>query len=194
VRRRPCHDAYCAAVDLINRYGARLRQACPRARVYHRPSIGLPLHPPLGRRAAAFGPCHRLPTRLPRYVCRWWSSRCTNSRPATTPPLQGTHSHLRPPQEPSSQASVVPPLTAQVTTSVHGLHHMIRLFCITILYHNLLCYSLIYFIFRDDTYVIFLYFACLIIIGEFTIGVRILLEKGLSRYNISEDQKLSENT
>jgi hypothetical protein len=32
------------------------------------------------------------------------------------------------------------------------------------------------------------------IIGEFTAEVRILLEKGLSRYNISEDQKLSENT
>jgi hypothetical protein len=32
------------------------------------------------------------------------------------------------------------------------------------------------------------------IIGEFTARVRILLEKGLSRYNINEDQKLSENT
>jgi hypothetical protein len=32
------------------------------------------------------------------------------------------------------------------------------------------------------------------IIGEFTAGVRIQLEKGLSRYNIFEDQKLSENT
>jgi orotate phosphoribosyltransferase-like protein len=32
------------------------------------------------------------------------------------------------------------------------------------------------------------------IIGEFTARVRILLEKGLSRYNISEDQKLSDNT
>jgi hypothetical protein len=27
------------------------------------------------------------------------------------------------------------------------------------------------------------------VIGEFTTGVRILLEKGQSRYNISEDQK-----
>jgi hypothetical protein len=43
---------------------------------------------------------------------------------------------------------------------------------------------LIYFIFRDDTYVI----------GEFTAGVRILLEKGLSRHHISEDQQFSENT
>jgi hypothetical protein len=32
------------------------------------------------------------------------------------------------------------------------------------------------------------------IIGEFTVGVRILLEKGLSRYNISEDQQFQENT
>jgi hypothetical protein len=31
-------------------------------------------------------------------------------------------------------------------------------------------------------------------IGEFTIGVRILLEKGMSRYNISEDQQFQENT
>jgi hypothetical protein len=53
---------------------------------------------------------------------------------------------------------------------------------------------LIYFIFRYDTYVVSPIFACLMIIGEVTAGVRILLEKGLSRYNISEDQKLSENT
>jgi hypothetical protein len=32
------------------------------------------------------------------------------------------------------------------------------------------------------------------IIGELTAGVRILLEKGLSRYNIFEDQQFSENT
>jgi hypothetical protein len=32
------------------------------------------------------------------------------------------------------------------------------------------------------------------IIGEFTAGVRILLEKGPSRYNISEDQHFQENT
>ena len=31
------------------------------------------------------------------------------------------------------------------------------------------------------------------IIGELTAGVRILLEKGLSRYNISEDQEFPEN-
>jgi orotate phosphoribosyltransferase-like protein len=32
------------------------------------------------------------------------------------------------------------------------------------------------------------------IIGELTVRVKILLEKGLSRYNISEDQQFSENT
>jgi hypothetical protein len=32
------------------------------------------------------------------------------------------------------------------------------------------------------------------IIGEFTVGVGILLEKGLSRHHISEDQQFLENT
>jgi hypothetical protein len=32
------------------------------------------------------------------------------------------------------------------------------------------------------------------IIGEFTARVKILLEKGPSRYNISEDQQFQENT
>jgi hypothetical protein len=32
------------------------------------------------------------------------------------------------------------------------------------------------------------------IIGEFTAGVRILLEKGLSRYNISKGQQFQKNT
>jgi hypothetical protein len=53
---------------------------------------------------------------------------------------------------------------------------------------------LIYFIFRDDIYVVSYIFACLIIIEEVTVGVRILLEKGPSRYNIYEDQQLQENT
>jgi hypothetical protein len=42
---------------------------------------------------------------------------------------------------------------------------------------------LIYFIFRDDTYVISSVFTCLMIIGELTAGVRILLEKGPSRHH-----------
>jgi hypothetical protein len=46
---------------------------------------------------------------------------------------------------------------------------------------------LIYFIFRDDTYVVSSVFACLMIIGELAAGVRILLEKGKSRHLISKD-------
>jgi hypothetical protein len=48
---------------------------------------------------------------------------------------------------------------------------------------------LIYFIFRDDTYVVSSVFTCLMIIGGLTAGVRILLEKGPSRHHISEDQQ-----
>jgi hypothetical protein len=51
---------------------------------------------------------------------------------------------------------------------------------------------LIYFIFRDDTYVISSVFTCLMIIGGFAARVRILLEKGLSRHHISEDQEIPE--
>jgi hypothetical protein len=46
---------------------------------------------------------------------------------------------------------------------------------------------LIYFIFRDDTYVVSTVFACLMIIEELAARVRILLEKGPSRHHISED-------
>jgi hypothetical protein len=48
---------------------------------------------------------------------------------------------------------------------------------------------LIYFIFRDDIYAVSSDFVCLMIIGELAAGVRILLEKGLSRYHISEDHQ-----
>jgi hypothetical protein len=51
-----------------------------------------------------------------------------------------------------------------------------------------------YFIFRDVTYVVSSVFACLMIIGELAVGVRILLEKGPSRHHISEDQQFQENT
>jgi hypothetical protein len=51
---------------------------------------------------------------------------------------------------------------------------------------------LIYLTFRDDTYVVSSVFTCLMIIGGFATGVRILLEKGLSRHHISEDQKIPE--
>jgi hypothetical protein len=52
---------------------------------------------------------------------------------------------------------------------------------------------LIYFIFRGDTYVVSVVFACLMINGELAAGVRILLKKGPSRHHISEDQQFQEN-
>jgi hypothetical protein len=51
---------------------------------------------------------------------------------------------------------------------------------------------LIYFIFRDDTYVVSSVFACLMIIGGFPARVRILLEKGPSRHHISKIRKILE--
>jgi hypothetical protein len=51
---------------------------------------------------------------------------------------------------------------------------------------------LIYFIFRVDTYVISLVFTCLMIIGGFAAGVRILLEEGPSRDHILEIRKIPE--
>jgi hypothetical protein len=62
--------------------------------------------------------------------------------------------------------------------------HFASLFYIIIYY-----YSLIYFIFRGDTFVVSSAFTCLMIIGELAAGVRILLEKGPSRHHISEDQQ-----
>jgi hypothetical protein len=51
---------------------------------------------------------------------------------------------------------------------------------------------LIYFIFRVHTYAIFFVFTCLMIIGGFAAGVRILLEKGLSRDHILKIRKILE--
>jgi hypothetical protein len=51
---------------------------------------------------------------------------------------------------------------------------------------------LIYFTFRDDTYVVSSVFTCLMIIGGFAARVRILLEKGPSRHDVSEDQEILE--
>jgi hypothetical protein len=51
---------------------------------------------------------------------------------------------------------------------------------------------LIYFIFRYNTYVFFSVFACLMIIGGFAAGVRILLEKGPSRHHILKIRKIPE--
>jgi hypothetical protein len=47
-------------------------------------------------------------------------------------------------------------------------------------------------IFRDDIYVVSSIFTCLMIIGGFAAGVRILLEKGPSRHHVSEDQEIPE--
>jgi hypothetical protein len=51
---------------------------------------------------------------------------------------------------------------------------------------------LIYFTFRDDTYVVSSVFTCLMIIGGLATGVRILLEKGPSRHHVSKDQEIPE--
>jgi hypothetical protein len=51
---------------------------------------------------------------------------------------------------------------------------------------------LIYFTFRDDTYVVSSVFTCLMIMGGFAAGVRILPEKGPSRHHILEDQEILE--
>jgi hypothetical protein len=67
--------------------------------------------------------------------------------------------------------------------------HFASLFYITIY-----CYLLTYFVFRDDTYVVFSVFTYLMIIRELAARARILLEKGPSRHHISEDQQFQENT
>jgi hypothetical protein len=64
----------------------------------------------------------------------------------------------------------------------------------SLFYIIIYCYSLIYFIFRDDSYVVSSVFTCLMIIGELAVRVRILLEKRPSRHHISEDQQFQENT
>jgi hypothetical protein len=51
---------------------------------------------------------------------------------------------------------------------------------------------LIYFIFRVDTYVISFVSKCLMIIGGFATGVRILLEEGPSRDHILKIRKILE--
>jgi hypothetical protein len=51
---------------------------------------------------------------------------------------------------------------------------------------------LIYFTFRDDTYVVSSVFTCLMIIGGFAAGVKILLEKGPSRHHVLEGQEILE--
>jgi hypothetical protein len=73
-------------------------------------------------------------------------------------------------QRPISHFDWIMPMW-QPTWHVTWYVHFASLFYIIIC-----CYSLIYFIFRYDTYVVFSFFAWLMIIGELTAGVRILLE------------------
>jgi hypothetical protein len=51
---------------------------------------------------------------------------------------------------------------------------------------------LLYFTFRDDIDVVSPIFTCLMIIGGFAAGVRILLEKGPSRHHIPEGREIPE--
>jgi hypothetical protein len=51
---------------------------------------------------------------------------------------------------------------------------------------------LVYFTFRDDTYVVSSIFTCLMIIGGFAAGVKILLVKAPPRHHISKDQEILE--
>jgi hypothetical protein len=112
---RPRHGVSCASIGLINRSSARLCQSRPRVRAYRRSSIGLPLHRPFGPQR------RRLPTRLPRRVCRWWPRRCTNSRPAATPLLRGVASCAR--SSSSSPRTDVPDCRR---TASHGAGHHVR--------------------------------------------------------------------
>jgi hypothetical protein len=52
---------------------------------------------------------------------------------------------------------------------------------------------LIYFIIRDDTYVVSSVFTCLMIIGGFAAGVRILLEKDCQDTIFQKIRKIPEN-
>jgi hypothetical protein len=60
---------------------------------------------PSGRSAAAYGPSHRLPTRLPRRIRSCWSRRCIDSCPAAMLPLRGVASCARS-SSPSSRTDV----------------------------------------------------------------------------------------
>jgi hypothetical protein len=53
---------------------------------------------------------------------------------------------------------------------------------------------LIYFTFRDDTYVVSSVFTCLMIIGGFAAGVRILLKKGHQDTMFRKIRKFQKNT
>jgi hypothetical protein len=124
------HGVYYAAVGLINRSGARLRQARPRARVYHRPSIGLLLH-------RSFGPQRRRlwskpPASNARRVRCWWSCRCIYSRPVALLPAVifaipvHRHPRLQPRRLPRCRSP----------TSAHGLRQPVGFFLSYIKHHR----------------------------------------------------------
>jgi hypothetical protein len=50
---------------------------------------------PSGCNVAAFRLRHRLPTRLPRHVRRWWSCRCIDSRPVAMCPFRASRRYTR---------------------------------------------------------------------------------------------------
>ena len=63
----------------------------------------------------------------------------------------------------------------------------------SLFYIIIYCYSLIYFILRDDIYVFSSVFAWLMTFGAWTAAVRILMENVLFGGKIREDQKIREN-
>ncbi|KAK1670824.1 hypothetical protein QYE76_058983 [Lolium multiflorum] len=118
--RRPRHGAYIAAVGLINRPRARLRQARPRSTRYHR------------RTAAAASPGRR----------RLWSTllandalrgahiaggvpphRLTPAAYAAPRPWRRARGRLRRPRASMSEATIAPPLRRGSPPSAHGLRH-----------------------------------------------------------------------
>jgi hypothetical protein len=126
--RRPRHGAYRAAVGLINRPRARLRQARPRARAYHRLSIGLPLRRPFGsQRRRLWFPLLSNDAPSEARTSLVASRRCTDSRPAATPAPQAVASPhavtFAVPRASTSEATTAPPLRRGSPPFAHGLRH-----------------------------------------------------------------------
>jgi hypothetical protein len=90
------------------------------------------------------------------------------------------------------KAFVLITLLCETRSKGFPIFSFIRPFCITILYHNLLLFIDI-FIFRDDTYVVSSVSTCLMIVGGFAAGVRILLEKDRQDTIFRKIRKILEN-
>ena len=88
-------------------------------------------------------------------------------------------------------------LTACAVAAIWTAHHMhlgdSYIHFASLFYIIIYCYSLIYFILRDDTYVISSIFAWLMTFGGWTAEVRILMEKALFGGKIREDPKIRKN-